>query len=437
MTAPPADLAPPDMRRGACPALSSPMQTGDGLLARIALLDAIGPQQLAAICSLAQEHGNGIIDISARGNLQVRGLTGETAGMLDTDVRALKLPLREGLAVDLPPLAGLDPIEIADPRSLAVAIREGARGIEGLAPKMSVVVDGSGQMRLSNLLADIRLLARGTEDGIRWQILLGGTEATARIHGIFDRQAAVAETLALLRKLAGMGTAARGGDLASATMAIGGMPERHSSPFGLVPLKGGKAALGIALVFGQVQARQLAALCAEAERLGISSVRPAFDHSLLFVGDGPACAELAAFAAVSGFITSAADPRASIAACPGSPACTSASIDTHSLADVALEAFGDLFDGSIKLHVTGCPKGCAHPQLASLTLCGIDDAVSLTTGKPSAPAFASMAESQTGSALRILAALVRSERRQDETSAACIARLGESRLALSLTSGSK
>nr|CAD6438178.1 precorrin-3B synthase [Rhizobium sp. Q54] len=437
MTAPPADLAAPDMRRGACPALSSPMQTGDGLLARIALLDAIGPQQLAAICSLAQEHGNGIIDISARGNLQVRGLTGETAGMLDTDVRALKLPLREGLAVDLPPLAGLDPIEIADPRSLAVAIREGARGIEGLAPKMSVVVDGSGQMRLSNLLADIRLLARGTEDGIRWQILLGGTEATARIHGIFDREDAVTETLTLLRKLAHMGKAARGGDLALETMAFAKMPEHRSSPFGLTVLKNGKAALGIGLAFGQTEARRLAALCVEAERLGILSVKPAFDHSLLFVADGAACEELAAYALESGFITSAKDPRASIAACPGSPACTSASIDTHSLANVALGASADLLDGSFKLHVTGCPKGCAHPQATALTLCGIDDAVSLTTGKASAPAFASVEESQVGSSLRILAALVRSERRQNETSAACIARLGRSRLALSLTSGNK
>ncbi len=437
MTAPDVNLRGPDMRRGACPALSAPMQTGDGLLARIALLDAIRPQQLAAICSLAQEHGNGILDISARGNLQVRGLIAETAARLENDILALNLPLREGLAVDIPPLAGLDSIEIADPRPLAEAIRQEARDIRGLAPKMSVVVDGAGKMRLCDLLADIRLVAGVTEDGIRWQILLGGTEATARLHGIFDQQEAVAETLALLHKLAGMGKAARGGDIASGTRALGKMPEHRSSPLGLTVLKDGRVALGLGLAFGQTGARRLAALCAEAERLGIPSVRPAFDHSLLFTADGAACEELAAFGVVSGFITSAGDPRASIAACPGSPACTSASLDTHSLADVALEAMGELLDGSFKLHVSGCAKGCAHPQATSLTLCGIDGVVSLATGKASDPAFATMATSRAGTAFRNLAARVRSERQPDETSAACIARLGESRLALSLTSGSK
>ncbi|UIY31283.1 hypothetical protein LZK73_00120 [Neorhizobium galegae] len=47
MTALPLDRSTLDMRRGACPALSAPMQTGDGLLARVALIDVITPGQLA------------------------------------------------------------------------------------------------------------------------------------------------------------------------------------------------------------------------------------------------------------------------------------------------------------------------------------------------------------------------------------------------------
>ena len=69
-----------DFRRGACPALSAPMQTGDGLLSRISLGEPIRPAELATICRLCEAHGNGVINISARGNLQVRGLTTETAG---------------------------------------------------------------------------------------------------------------------------------------------------------------------------------------------------------------------------------------------------------------------------------------------------------------------------------------------------------------------
>jgi precorrin-3B synthase len=109
MTALSLDRSDLDMRRGACPALSAPMMTGDGLLARISLVDAISPGDLAEICRFALKHGNGMVDISARGNLQVRGLTETSALMLDTEVRAMNLPLRDGLAVEVPPLAGLDP----------------------------------------------------------------------------------------------------------------------------------------------------------------------------------------------------------------------------------------------------------------------------------------------------------------------------------------
>ena len=159
MTALARDPAEPDMRRGACPALSAPMMTGDGLLARVPLTAAIAPEQLADLCRLAIRYGNGMIDISARGNLQIRGLSETSAPRLEAEVRALDLPLRDGLAVEVPPLAGEDATEIADPRPLADAISHGARDIKGLAPKTSVIVDGAGRLTLSGLIADIRLVA--------------------------------------------------------------------------------------------------------------------------------------------------------------------------------------------------------------------------------------------------------------------------------------
>lgn len=419
-----------DMRRGACPALSMPMRTGDGLLARMALTDPIGVSQLSAVCRLADQHGNGVLDISARGNLQVRGLADETAPLLEADIRAMNLPLRESLAIDIPPLAGRDATEIADPRPLAAVIRDGARNITGLAPKMSVVVDGSGRLRLSGLLADIRLSAIRTDSGIRWRLLLGGTEASGRTHGTYAEDDAASEALGLLQRLAELGDTARGRDLAAGSMPLNAAADATGSPFDLFPLVDGQYGLGIGLPFGQARARALAGLCAEAEELGILSVRPAFDHSLFFFfGDRPACEAMSRLASMSGFITSAADARSRIAACPGRPACTSASIDTHSLADLALESLGDVLDGSFRLHVAGCPKGCAHPQAASLALCGIEGGIAFSTGKASDQAFISRTHAETGSSLRRIAALVRSERRRDETSAACMARLGESRLA--------
>lgn len=424
-----------DMRRGACPALSAPMMTGDGLLARVALTEAIAPAQLAGLCRLARRHGNGILDISARGNLQVRGLSEISAPLLDADVRALNLPLRDGLAVETPPFAGCDETEIADPRPLAEAIRQGAGEIAGLAPKMSVVVDGRGRLRLSDLLADIRLVAVSTNEGAAWTLLLGGTETSGRVFNVLRETDAVSATLELLRRLAAMGTRARGRDLAA------GLPEHQpaghpASPFGTFRLSGDLFATGIGPAFGQAKAEDLIALCNEAERLGIRSLKPAFDHSFLFFANQAACEALVAFAGNNGFVTSPSDPRSAIAACPGSPACNSAAIATHELAAKAAEDCGDLLDGSFKLHVTGCLKGCAHPEPSALALCGTTAGLSLITqGKAADEPFASIAFADTNNSLRRIADLVRNERRAGENSAACLARLESRRLAAAVMSG--
>jgi len=435
MTSPSLDRNTLDMRRGACPALSAPMMTGDGLLARVALTEAITPAQLAELCRLARRHGNGILDISARGNLQVRGLSEASAPILDADVRALNLPLRDGLAVETPPLAGIDETEIADPNPIAEAIRQGAREIAGLAPKMSVVVDGGGRLGLSDLLADIRLVAVSTGQGIGWVLLLGGTETTGRIFNVLRETDAIAATLELLRKLSAMGTTARGRDLA-AGLPKNGAARPAASPFGNFHVSENLFAAGVGPAFGQASAEDLIALCDEAERLGIRSLKPAFDHSLLFFATQTACEALIAFAGKNGFVTSPSDPRSAIAACPGSPACNSAAIATHDLAAKAAEDCGDLLDGSFRLHVTGCPKGCAHPEPSALALCGTNGGLSLVTqGKASAEPFASVAFADTNNSLRRLADLVRNERQAGENSAACLARLGPRRLAAAVMSG--
>ena len=456
---------PLDLQRGACPALSAPMMTGDGLLARISLVEAISPGQLADICRLTQTHGNGMVDISARGNLQVRGLSAISAPRLDAEVRAMNLPLREGLAVEVPPLAGMDDSEIADPRPLAEAIRDASRNITGLAPKMAVVVDGGGLLRLSDLLADIRLVAVGKHD---WKLLLGGIEQSARVFNVLRETLVVDTVMDLLKRLASLGNKARGRDLtgglavndtaphtptSSSGLSRGSagvatvdpsqmlgtnpsMTARNAvaSPFELLMLSDGLHAVGIGPAFGQAKAEHLIALCDEAARLGIKSLKPALDHSLLFFGTEIACRALRDFADSNGFITSATDPRSHIAACSGSPACNSATIATHEIAAAAAAECADLLDGSFKLHVTGCPKGCAHPQPATLALCGTADRVSIIAqGKAADQPFAFSSFADTNATLRRLADLVGSERRPGENSAACLARIGSDWLAAAAT----
>ncbi len=75
--------------RGWCPSAHRPMMSGDGLLVRVkprlALLTA---QEVGTLCDLAERYGSGLIDVTARANLQLRGVSeadhpGLLAGLID------------------------------------------------------------------------------------------------------------------------------------------------------------------------------------------------------------------------------------------------------------------------------------------------------------------------------------------------------------------
>ena len=93
-------------RRGACPSLDAPMQTGDGLLARLRVAGGrLTPAALGKLASIAGSFGNGAIEITARGNLQVRGLRAAGAAPFARAVEAV-VGIERGLVVETPPLAG-------------------------------------------------------------------------------------------------------------------------------------------------------------------------------------------------------------------------------------------------------------------------------------------------------------------------------------------
>ncbi len=85
--------------RGACPGLSAPMQTGDGLLARLVPAGPIPLEAFVGLCDAARMHGNGIMEISARGSLQVRGLNAVSAPLFAAAVMALPIELCETVPV--------------------------------------------------------------------------------------------------------------------------------------------------------------------------------------------------------------------------------------------------------------------------------------------------------------------------------------------------
>ncbi|RUW71624.1 precorrin-3B synthase, partial [Mesorhizobium sp. M1E.F.Ca.ET.063.01.1.1] len=177
-------------RRGACPALSAPMQTGDGLLVRLnPVAGGLSPKSLIGLCESALRHGNGIMEVTARGSLQIRGLTAASARLLAAEVDALGIEVRSGVPVEIGPLAGIDPQEIADPLPLAERVRmaiEEAGLTQRLGPKVSVIVDGGGQLAMDELMADVRLAAVQATAGVQWSVSVAGDGRTAKLLATVD-----------------------------------------------------------------------------------------------------------------------------------------------------------------------------------------------------------------------------------------------------------
>ncbi|MEW6255797.1 MAG: precorrin-3B synthase [Pseudomonadota bacterium] len=365
----------PPRRRGACPALSAPMQTGDGLLVR--LVPESGALDLTALAGLAraaQLCGNGILEVTARGSLQMRGLSRATLPTLVETVTALGISAREGLSIALSPLSGMDASERRDGRALARAILEGVSdaGLHGrLGPKVSVVIDGGGAVTLDTLKADIRLLARA--DG-RWGFELASDGQTAVLDGDATEEEAAARVVDHLGRIANWGPDARMTDLLkdaprAAVTTSGGRPAAAGQA---LALRNGTFALPLALAFGSTDSGAMIALADTARAHGVLDMRPA--PARLLLATGLAADQVEPFRAAAGalgFIVDPRDPRLFVAACPGAPRCASGLLTSRAVAGEVARALAPLLDGTAEIHLSGCSKGCAHPAPATLTLVGI------------------------------------------------------------------
>src|ERR1700674_3472507 len=134
-------------RRGACPGLSAPLPTGDGLLVRLLPIGTMPLAAFSGLCAAAQTHGNGVIEITSRGSIQVRGLSAASAPDFAADIAALGIAAADGVPVLADALAGIGAGEIFDAGALAADLRRvlAQRAMSArLSPKVSVAIDGGG-----------------------------------------------------------------------------------------------------------------------------------------------------------------------------------------------------------------------------------------------------------------------------------------------------
>ena len=380
------------LRRGWCPGALRPMLTGDGLLVRIRVAGArLDLDRVEAIADCAACFGNGVIEISSRANLQLRGVTDDSLpalqrrldelGLLDADATV------EGVRnIIVSPLSDIDPTAVIDIAAVVAALEarfgEDA-ALRRLPPKFGFLIDGGGALLLDDVEADVRFEAFRSEEGPRFAIVLAGAEDIAAQCSLGEvPDVATALARAFLEKVGDGDDAPRRmrGLLAqcgaTSVFANAGLaflprphPRRDARPLDYLGVHafGASYCVGASPSLGRMIAADLKVLSQEARRRRADDIRLTPWRALIVTGlDRFGAEDLAAALARRGFILDPADPRLAIVACSGAPACANAA---RAVQTDALEFASSLVSGAgTALHLSGCEKGCAHPKAAPFTL---------------------------------------------------------------------
>jgi precorrin-3B synthase len=388
-------------RRGACPGLSAPMPTGDGLLVRLLPVGTIPLAAFATLCAAAREHGNRIVEITARGSIQVRGLNTLSAACFADTIAALNIAAADGVPVLCNALTGLDAGEVVDAGALASDLRAALAQSSlpaKLAPKISVAIDGGGALDLDNISADVRLRAELIDDAVMLRVSVGGDGAHALQLGVIAPARGAEAVVRLLEVVAQHGCDVRARDILAAEgiapfqaalcelLVTPARPrasgdarldsrlrgnERSAEPIGRHPLRDGSLAYGIGVAFGHADALSLQRLAEGAAAAGAIGLRAAAGRALMVIGLAEETTpRFVADAERLGFIVRAGDPRRHIAACAGAPVCSSAHIAARAIGPLVARLVESHLDASFQVHISGCEKGCARAGAAALTIVG-------------------------------------------------------------------
>lgn len=346
--------------RGWCPDAWRPMMAGDGLLVRVKPhLGRMSAAQTSGLCELALAHGSGLLDVTRRANFQIRGVDDARWPALVEQLGALGLvdadsqrESRRNVLVAPEWRAGDDTARIAG------ELRDRVAELPELPGKVGFVIDAGvapvlagepGDFRVErDFEGDLMLRADGRSEGMK---LVPGGEVDALI--------------ALARWFVASGGAkARRMIHHGAPLPDWAVGDARPAP-SLAPMAPGKRAAGAVygLPFGRIEATTLLHLM---ERPGTQGLR--LTPWRLILVEGAHMIECA------GLSTDPAEPLLRADACPGSPACPQASVETRALAG----QLAPLVQG--RLHVSGCAKGCASSRSADVMLTGRNGKYDLAFG---------------------------------------------------------
>ncbi|MPQ98102.1 precorrin-3B synthase [Modestobacter sp. I12A-02628] len=380
----------PRTRVDACPGALQTHPAADGGLARVRVPGGmLTASQLRVLAAAARDLGDGHLEMTSRGNLQLRGLAAGVGPELgDRLAGAGLLPsatherVRNVLASTL---SGRDGSGHLDARPWVPALDAGLCADPGLADLpgryLATLDDGRGDV--AGLGGDVGLLAldagtvalllAGTDSGLRTDpagavvLALAATRAFAaertaqggtawRLAELTDGPARVAARLAGTR--AGHPTGSAPGTLGVDPRDLVAVPAAPLvGPVGAVAQLDGRTALIGVVPLGRLTAGQAELLAGLAAQVQLTPWRSVVVPDLAEDAVDDAAVDLYR----TGVVFDAASPWLQVTTCAGSPGCARSLADVRGDALAAVAA-GTLPAGGARQHWAGCARRCGSPH---------------------------------------------------------------------------
>lgn len=392
-----ADLPVP--RPSACPGLLRIVQALDGGICRVKLAGGVlSSAQARAIAQAAERCASGVLELTNRSNLQIRGVHAEAERQLIEALLAAGLGPSKPAADDvrnllLSPAAGLDPQALLDTRPLAAALLEllqNTAALHGLSAKFAIQLDGGEALAMLEHPHDIWLSALPGRPA-RLAFGLAGCPGDAPL-GVIEAEQAVPlieQLLRLFLDLVGSAHSRMRQLLAvvppsqllqqlqtrlpfavqAAPTAWQRAPVSQRAPIGIYPQQQtGLYMVAAGARLGRIDAGQLRALADLAEHYGDAYLRLTPWQGLLLPNiPEPSSAKLLQTLAELGLLTDAEEPLSQLIACTGAAACAKGLTDSKADAlNLAVRLRGSR--ASPQVHLSACPRSCAAAHTAPYTL---------------------------------------------------------------------
>lgn len=357
-------------RAPACPSVDNVVARADGGLTRIRVPGGrIGAAALQTVADAAQRWGSGIVEITSRANLQLRGIRPGAAAALGAALVGSGVsggPFADRRRnVLLGPLGDLDPdaVDLGPLLAPLLTALDAESRLDGLDDKFGFAIDGGGSFGLAGRRAAVVAAPTSTGGvmGVCWGWAADGEEGSSAR----PRRVARSELVDALVEAA-VGSLGRPRASATVPAASAAAAVRVAGPLGA-----GAGWVGAMPTLGRADSKAITAMAAAARRYSDGLLRLTPWRGVVF----PAVAadERAALLddlKAAGLVVDASDPASTVVACAGSHGCTSGLTDAIGDAHRVIAARRESGAPPAAVHVSGCAKCCAQRTLLSVTLVG-------------------------------------------------------------------